>query len=390
MKHSDIIASSDNSTNAKSGKLRHIDHPEDIILQNGSLGAKTVAKILTDTVNVINQKSNDVKITLKVDGSPSLIFGHNPENNKFFVGTKSVFNKISPKILYKNSDISKFYSDKPELNSLLQYALKYLKEICPKTGVFQGDLLFTENTLEQSDFGLTFTPNTLTYVLPDEYSKAKIGIAVHTVYSGKILKDMIAKPFADLKSSKNVWVADVSLDFSKSFLKSKKIENMIKQINDTSDIDVMIDRPSLVELFKIYTNHLIKQGIVLSSAAELISSFAKFYTERKTTEMKSLKSEKAKITKKNKILDDLKFMRVHKKELLNLIKTYMLVIEVKNILFSELNVLNNIETFIKKVSGCEKTFPEGFVITDIKSGNTIKLVDRTGFSRDNFLKQDNK
>ena len=32
-------------------------------------------------------------MTVKWDGAPAIICGINPENGKFFVGTKSVFNK---------------------------------------------------------------------------------------------------------------------------------------------------------------------------------------------------------------------------------------------------------------------------------------------------------
>ena len=45
-------------------------------------------------------------MTVKWDGAPAIICGINPENGKFFVGTKSVFNK-TPKINYNISDIRK-------------------------------------------------------------------------------------------------------------------------------------------------------------------------------------------------------------------------------------------------------------------------------------------
>ena len=43
--------------------------------------------------------SGGVNMTVKWDGAPAIICGVNPENGKFFVGTKSVFNK-TPKINY--------------------------------------------------------------------------------------------------------------------------------------------------------------------------------------------------------------------------------------------------------------------------------------------------
>ena len=38
--------------------------------------------------------------------APAIVCGINPENNKFFVGTKSVFNR-TPKINYTVSDINR-------------------------------------------------------------------------------------------------------------------------------------------------------------------------------------------------------------------------------------------------------------------------------------------
>jgi hypothetical protein len=45
-------------------------------------------------------------LTMKYDGSPSLVFGHHPSNGKFFVATKSAFNK-NPKINHTEKDIDK-------------------------------------------------------------------------------------------------------------------------------------------------------------------------------------------------------------------------------------------------------------------------------------------
>jgi hypothetical protein len=43
---------------------------------------------------------------MKYDGSPSIVFGHHPKNGKFFVATKSAFNK-NPKINHTEKDIER-------------------------------------------------------------------------------------------------------------------------------------------------------------------------------------------------------------------------------------------------------------------------------------------
>ena len=61
-------------------KNLHIEHPEDTIL--------------TGDLSVLDAFANGMKnsYSVKIDGSPAIIWGTNPENGKFFVGTKSVFN----------------------------------------------------------------------------------------------------------------------------------------------------------------------------------------------------------------------------------------------------------------------------------------------------------
>ena len=87
----------------------------------------------------------------------------NPENGKFFVGTKSVFNK-NPKINYTNADIRKNHSN--ELATKLSIALRELSRLGIKR--ITNDFLFTESVKKidmDGDAMISFTPNTITYFL---------------------------------------------------------------------------------------------------------------------------------------------------------------------------------------------------------------------------------
>ena len=66
----------------------------------------------------------------------AIICGINPENGKFFVGTKSVFNK-TPKINYSISDIRKNHGT-TGAGAKLIYCFNYLKRL-PIKGILQGD-----------------------------------------------------------------------------------------------------------------------------------------------------------------------------------------------------------------------------------------------------------
>ena len=71
----------------------HIEHPEDSIL-NGDL-------------SVLDWFASNGKISAKIDGAPAVVWGTNPATGNFFVGTKSVFNKVKIKINESHEDIDR-------------------------------------------------------------------------------------------------------------------------------------------------------------------------------------------------------------------------------------------------------------------------------------------
>ena len=78
---------------------KHLEHLEDLIFT----GRK---EALTAVWSALNKP----ELSVKWDGAPAIVFGTNPANGKFFVGTKSVFNKVKVKICYTQEDIDQYYS----------------------------------------------------------------------------------------------------------------------------------------------------------------------------------------------------------------------------------------------------------------------------------------
>ena len=74
----------------------HIEHPEDTIL--------------TGDLSVLDCLSSGGHISAKIDGAPAIVWGRNPATGKFFVGTKSVFNKKKIKINESHKDIDTNHS----------------------------------------------------------------------------------------------------------------------------------------------------------------------------------------------------------------------------------------------------------------------------------------
>ena len=201
-------------------KNKHIEHPEDSIL-NGNL-------------SVLDWFINNGNISAKIDGSPAIVWGTNPANNKFFVGTKSVFNKKLIKINHDHRQIDQNHQGK--VADILHKCLDYLH---PTTGIFQGDFI---------GFGgdFTFCPNTITYDFPEEIHQ-EIIIAPHTYYiADKDLRDAVAYPLEyDLESDDNVlyWQPKVTI--------SSERDSIIERCKFARQIATLCDFPDDKQVRKI-------------------------------------------------------------------------------------------------------------------------------------------
>jgi len=389
-------------------KNTHLEHLEDEIINNGLSGAKTAVRFLNslrDMLNGTGKGSTDV--TVKWDGAPAVFAGVNPENGKFFVATKSLFNK-TPKINYTNADIASNHGS-GGLSDKLKVALKHLPKL-DMPGIFQGDIMFTKDDLAQEDIdgvsSLTFTPNTITYAVPDDSDlastirKASIGVVWHTKYTGKTIAGLKASFGVDasrFKTAKSVWSQDAGVKnvskvtgLNKSGI--KKLDAKISQLKGAIKkaggfFNVLAREKTILSLggqLKIFFNSKIREGMQLSDTKKLVAEFHKYYVDRMTKEIGSKKREDTK--KKYKKIQDqaLKELRKHKTEIYFAFATYLSIKEAKMIVVDQLNKIEGIGTFLKTPKGFEVTAPEGYVAINAKTGKAIKLVDRLGFSFANF------
>jgi len=182
-------------------KLKHLDHPEDNAVLSHQ-GFTHAFHALHNVHKALKGQKHSSHITTKLDGSPSVVFGHHPESGKFFVASKSAFNK-NPKINHTHEDIDRNHSDSPGLAKKLHQALEHLPKVTPKKGVYQGDFMHSHDELQHSSSHVRFKPNTITYGLKKDSAEgkkavnSKIGVAVHTKYEGKTLEGMHATPHVD-------------------------------------------------------------------------------------------------------------------------------------------------------------------------------------------------
>ena len=156
------------SCHTKVMQNKHLEHPEDSIL-NGDF-------------SVLDWFTAAGNLSVKIDGSPAIVWGIDPACGEFFVGTKAVFNKKKIRIAHNHEEIDLFYQG--EVATILHACFDCL----PRTdSIIQGDFI----GFSGSD---TFCPNTITYVFPEIVEQSVI-IAPHTRYEANDdLRDSWAIP----------------------------------------------------------------------------------------------------------------------------------------------------------------------------------------------------
>ena len=384
-------------------KNTHLEHLEDEIINNGTQGARTSIEFLKSIKKMLQGGKGGSNVSVKWDGAPAVFAGTNPENGRFFVGTKSIFN-APPKINYSVSDISRNHGG--ALADKLAVALKYLPSLGIK-GVLQGDLLFTDdkkNAVVNGEKSIVFTPNTITYAVPatsvDMYNRiraAKIGIIFHTSYSGKTMRGLKASFGASvggLKSNKNIFFDDARYKQAQDpgFTKGeeKQFDAILRMAEGSAyKAGAFIDKIkkdkgplSLGVQLKTFFNTYIRAGTKIGNAKALTNNFEVFFRSRIQKEIKDKKTDKAK-QKYTEILEaGMKILRPNRQGLYFAIATYITLQRAKSLLLSKLNQIQSIGSFMRTSTGYKATNPEGYVA--INKGNAVKLVDRLVFSRANF------
>lgn len=389
---------------AKTGKNLHLEHLEDAVINDGSAGAIESIAFAEAIVDMLSGKSKSKhSITVKWDGAPAIICGINPENNKFFVGTKSVFN-VTPKINYTNADIDNNHSG--GLADKLKIALASLKKLNIKT-ILQGDMMYSSGDLKSETIEgksyVTFTPNTITYAVNSESDLAKkilgskMGIVFHTEYKGTDMASMNASFSPDTSSltqTKDVWFDDAGLKDTSGVatftekesasirLQIKQVKSMLNKRN-MSVIDNLLGEPDMAILIKTFYNTLVRAGNI-GEPDNIYRGFIEFVEKRYDAELESLKTERGKKLKQAKKDQVLKWLRTNAQPLVRVFAIQSAVRKIKLIIVNKISEVKSIGMFLRTDTGFKVTSPEGFVAVDRLSNTAYKLVDRLTFSQANF------
>ena len=386
-------------------KRTHLEHIEDIIITDGFEGGKAVVEYFRGLLLTLKGTSSEaVKVSVKWDGAPAVVCGVNPDNGRFFVGTKSVFAQ-SPKINYTKRDIAKNHGT-DDLGQKLLKCLVHLKKL-NMNGVYQGDLLFTDEDITRKNIDgkphITFNPNTITYAVPEQselgqqIDAAKVGIIFHTTYVGETLADMNASAGADIEEfSKNSSVffdnanykdvsgsAKFTDEETKIFLAEiEKLESLLSRVPRNLS-NLFGANQDFVPFFQMYINAMVKEGQIPENTTQFLNGFREFYINRMRQQISGLKAQKALDLRQDKIKQMPQFLLKLRAPLQNMLSFYKQVQRMKMFVLKKMNQAMAIGSFQQTENGLEVTEPEGFVAVD-KTGNAVKLVDRLGFSRRNL------
>ena len=387
---------------SEGGQLKHIHHAEDRPLMHGHAGFEHAYGALHQAHEHIKAGHKSSNLTMKYDGSPSIVFGHHPSNGKFFVASKSAFNK-NPKINHTEKDIEKNHGHAPGLVKTLKHALKHLPKVTPKHGVYQGDVMHHEDikTLKEQHLfeaaknKVSFTPNTITYTAHGDEAKkikkSKIGVVVHQKYSSDMKH---ASPHVDhenFKEHPDVHIHGAEHDTSKVQHSAENEHEFHKHMKAAKDIHdthghKMYDAVHHAHggetgHLSTYINHTVRHDEVPNTKGFQ----AHLYNQHEKMASK-VKSDKSKAEKRTEGERQIKHVEKNKEHYSNLFAMHHHLHQAKNALVKSLETH---EGRYEHHIGGKKSKPEGFVVNHKPEGGReepTKLVNRAEFAKANLLK----
>jgi hypothetical protein len=370
-------------------KLKHLTHLEDMPIHGGHEGVSAAGEMLDNAHKALLGKKTETHISTKYDGAPSIVFGYHPKNGRFFVASKSAFNK-TPKINYTDKDIDDNHGHAPGLAEKLKHALQHLPKISPKNGVYQGDVMHSGKKDVTSDKGqFHFQPNTVKYSVDRDthhgqaIRHAKFGLVVHTKYKGKNLEDMEATPHVDRENFSHhpdVHNIDPTVKFDSSkYTPDKQKEFMNHMENAKKTYSKM--KPEAFDAIKGHEADLESHvnDMVRKDGKPSHEGYMNHITAKHQKEIDKLKSEAGKEKKRQALAKKLQHVQDNKEHFNKVLELHHHLQKAKDTLTS---VMSQHSDFEHSIAG-QKTGPEGFVAHN--KGSMAKFVNRSEFSKMNLL-----
>jgi hypothetical protein len=388
-------------------KNTHMEHVEDLVFNEGVAGTRKAINFLRDLRNMLaGNTATSLSTTVKWDGAPAVFAGIDPTDGKFFVAKKGVFNK-NPKVYKTAAEVDEDTSG--DLAEKLKIALVEFRKFGITSGVYQGDLMFTNDKRVETIDGvkyITFHPNTIVYAIPKnselarEILASRIGVVWHTTYRGDSLESMSAS-FGEeiatrLKKTKAVWSVDamykdVSGSANFNAAETKEITELLSKAGKIfsslkrSSLDGISDNDDLLIRVKAFINSKVRTGERIGNTAKFVDDLVKYVHDYYQKEIDKKATERAKASGEAKRAEVMKyFSNTPKSDIIKIFDMYDLIVDAKHMVVRKLDKAKQIGTFLKTADGYKVTEQEGFVAIDHMGKNAVKLIDRLQFSRANF------
>ena len=391
----------------KEEKNVHMEHIEDLIFNEGVTGTRKAINFLQDLRDMLaGHSKTKITATVKWDGAPAIFAGIDPRDGKFFVAKKGIFNK-NPKVYKTNADIDAELSG--DLATKFKTALKEFSKLGIKSGVYQGDLMFTDDKKTESIDGekfITFHPNTIMYAVPysSELGKkirsAKIGVIWHTTYVGDSFESMSAsfgKTIVDkLNDVASIWMDDANYkDYSgTATFTAAETKEVTAVLSRAGTLFGSISAPTLNAIsadedlliaVKTFTNSKIRKGEYITNTKAHVQELYHWIHDKYEKEIEKKKTPAGKKTQEDMRKKILSFFAHHdQNQIVAIFDLANLLVEAKALIIGKMNQAGHVSTFLKTSDGFKVTGVEGFVAIDHLTGGAVKIVDRMEFSKANF------
>ena len=221
-----------------------MDHFEDRLV----LAKKNPLSWIDDVLN------NDVSISRKWDGAPSIFVGR--DDHGIYIAKKGLFNK-NPKLYYTSEEIEADLSD--DLASKFNEVLDTMQDCKLEVGdLIQGDLLFTRGDIQFQNDTYTFQANTIVYSSDEDLTKYWVGIVWHTKYvdSTAVYGQDIVSMVGDVWGLYQFNATDEIDPIDKN---AKALLEYMKNDYNSKKKSFSLD-PMTIDLWVCYINHTIKKG----------------------------------------------------------------------------------------------------------------------------------
>lgn len=392
-------------------KLKHLEHIEELIINEGPVGAQRALSFLNRLINVAGGGQDpSLAVNVKVDGAPSLTCGPMPRGEQnageFFVGTKSALSPTGKRYTKQNAHLIK-EENSPGLAEKLETALRYLPAL-GMTEIHQGDFLFTPGDLKEATINgkryITFKPNTITYAVEadsktgDEVRRAKMGIVFHTVYQGDTIADMHATFNPDLSKLRETpdvwWKSNRIHDYSSTMPHKAEDVTLLKQLVnratttyqqiDPSLFEVMAQDPQLAAFIKMHLNSKVRQNELVGNIEDHLDQLAGFIDRRHIADIEKYKTPAKKQQVAAAQQQYAQAMQQLRPQLAKMFAFFNDITDIKIAVLDKIQSFGGLEAFFKEGDKYTKTAGEGLVIADTKSHEIAKIIDRLTFARQNF------